>query len=374
MLNKLFFFGSLLCALTVQAQVSVLDYGAVPDGKTHCTAAFKKAVEASRDVYVPPGRFLVDRVALPERTYFHGAGDASVIILAKGTGVVEVGNFCKIANLYFTGEEKYSGVHEDNTSVALIQLGASHDILIGGIRMENYKNTGICSDHAADVRILNSHFEKLNVAMEFQFSSRVQVTGNRVVDIGRHGIQFWGNWKFENQGSEDFIFTDNYVKNGGGGAIWGCGTKRVVMTGNIVDGAEDVGLDLEWCSDSTITGNTVRNCENAGISLFYSCARVTIAGNTVINDRKIADPKAAWFVRAGIWLTDPNREKFKKDFGHRDVTIVGNTIYCTEGRRRAIWIGAESENITLAGNLLNGGECKGFQADPRDPLKVVKVK
>ena len=276
--------------------------------------------------------------------------------------------------LNFTGEEKYTAGHEDGTGVALIQLGGSHDIILDGIRVENYKNTGICTDHAADVRILNSHFEKLNVAILFQFSSRVQVSGNRVIEIGRHGIQFWGNWKFENQGSEDFIFTDNYVKNGGGGAIWGCGTKRVIMAGNIVDGAGDVGSIWNACADATITGNTVRNCENAGISLFFSCRRVSITGNTVINDRKISDPKAAWFVRSGIWLTDPNKATFKKDDGHRDVTIMGNTIYCAEGRRRAIWIGTGSENITLADNTLNGGECKGFEGNNENPLKVIKVK
>jgi len=75
-----------------------------------------------------------------------------------------------------------------------------------------------------------------------------------------------------------------WIDGPAGSCIWGTGAKRVVMNGNIADGAADVALDLEWCDDSVITGNTVRNFRNAGISLFYSCERIAITGNTVLND------------------------------------------------------------------------------------------
>ena len=134
--------------------------------------------------------------------------------------------------------------------------------------------------------------------------------------------------KWERQESQDLIFANNYVKNGGSGPIWGTGARRVIMANNIVDGANDIGLDLEWCADSVITGNTVRNAHEAGIALFYSCHRVSITGNTVINDMEITEGEAkrSWYVRSGIWLTYPNRDVFKNDFGHQDVTITGNTF------------------------------------------------
>jgi hypothetical protein len=68
---------------------------------------------------------------------------------------------------------------------------------------------------------------------------------NTVINARVHGIQFWGNWKFESKMMHDLLIANNYVKNGGGGAIWGTGATRVILTGNIVDGAHDVGLDLE---------------------------------------------------------------------------------------------------------------------------------
>jgi hypothetical protein len=100
----------------------------------------------------------------------------------------------------------------------------------------------------------------------------------------------------------------------------------------------------------------VRNCENGCISLFFSCKRVSITGNTVNNDRKIPDTKGGWYARAGIWLTYPNTKEFGGDTGHRDITISGNTIYCAEGERRAMWIASGADNITITGNTVRGGE------------------
>ncbi len=318
---------------------------------------------------------------LPDKTYLHGEGSASVIILAKGDGTIHVGNYCRVSNLSFTGEEKFKARHEDALNKAIVSLGASTGAEVDHIRIVDYSNTGVVTDHAADFRITDCHFEKINSAIQIQNSKRGLVSGNRVIDAAVHGIQFWGNWKFESKNCEDLIFSNNYVKNGGGGAIWGTGAVRVIMANNIIDGAEDVGLDLEWCDDSVIMGNTVRNCENGGISLFYSCRRITISGNTVINDRPIkpsefpaSDPRSKFFVRSGIWLTYPNKSTFKNDNGHREVTIVGNTIHCAEGERRAIWIGSESDEINIANNTLVGGEVKYGGKHNVHPLDLITVK
>jgi len=100
---------------------------------------------------------------------------------------------------------------------------------------------------------------------------------------------------------------------------------RQLMTGNIIDGATDVGLDLEWCEDSVITGN--------------------------------------------------NRETYKGDRGHRDVTIVGNTIDCLDdGPRRAMWIGSESDHITIPDNTIRGGEVKYGGQHNVHPLELITIR
>jgi len=55
----------------------------------------------------------------------------------------------------------------------------------------------------------------------------------------------------------------------------------VEISDNDVDGAGDVALDCEWCTDVVIARNVVRNGHNAGISLFLSCRDVLIAENAV---------------------------------------------------------------------------------------------
>jgi parallel beta-helix repeat protein len=122
-----------------------------------------------------------------------------------------------------------------------------------------------------------------------------------------------------------------------------------------------------------IVGNTVRNCKNAGISLFFTSRRITINGNTVINDYPFAEPPDGFWVRAGIWLTYTNREQFPNDSGHRDVTIVGNTIHCVDEWRRPIWIGKETGNLTVAWNTLTGGNPERFEAKLVQPLMSVNI-
>ncbi|MDP6152381.1 MAG: right-handed parallel beta-helix repeat-containing protein [Phycisphaeraceae bacterium] len=336
-------------------EIDVVSRGAKGDGVADDTAAFVAAFKAGLDVYVPAGTYLIDDLTLPENGYLHGAGRASTILLKSGEGAIRPGSGCRISNLHFTGQDAFDAKPAGNQGKALINIPQGHNITIDHVRIDNYRFTGLHTDHVTDLRITNSHFENLNWAIILVFSNRVLVQGNRVINTMQHGIQFWGNWKFERMEMSDLAFIGNYVKDGGNGAIWGTGARRVIMANNIIDGATDVGLDLEWCADSTITGNTVRNCVVAGIALFFASERVSITGNTVINDRPIDDPDAKWFVRAGIWLTPPNREKFKNDYGHRDVAIVGNTIHSPQdGSRRGMWIGSEVKNVTIESNALSG--------------------
>lgn len=78
--------------------VNVVDFGAVGDGQTDCTAAFKKAIGHGRvKVIVPEGVFITKGIKLPSWTYLQGAGKGvSTIKLhpqaGKGTRLVTNAN------------------------------------------------------------------------------------------------------------------------------------------------------------------------------------------------------------------------------------------------------------------------------------------
>jgi len=54
--------------------VNVLDYGADPTGTDDSTAAIQAAIDASSDVYIPEGDYLVtSQITIGSRTHISGA-------------------------------------------------------------------------------------------------------------------------------------------------------------------------------------------------------------------------------------------------------------------------------------------------------------
>ncbi|MEN2667006.1 glycosyl hydrolase family 28-related protein [Listeria aquatica] len=68
-------------------EVSVLDYGADPEGKIDSTLAFKRAMRrGGRIVYVPKGTFLISGLKVPSNTAIIGAGEElTTLLLIKET-------------------------------------------------------------------------------------------------------------------------------------------------------------------------------------------------------------------------------------------------------------------------------------------------
>lgn len=66
---------------TIQRRVNVVDYGAIGDGETDCTDAFKKAFgKGAVEVEVPAGIFVVHGLQLPSWTRLIGAGKERTVL------------------------------------------------------------------------------------------------------------------------------------------------------------------------------------------------------------------------------------------------------------------------------------------------------
>lgn len=66
---------------TINERVNVRDFGAVGDGETDCTEAFKKAIgKGAVEVKVPAGVFLVNGLQLPSWTRLIGAGKGRTVL------------------------------------------------------------------------------------------------------------------------------------------------------------------------------------------------------------------------------------------------------------------------------------------------------
>jgi len=82
----------------IKTEVNVVDYGAVGDGKTDCTAAFKKAIgQGQVKVVVPSGVFITKGIRLPSWTWLIGSGKGKTTIklhdkASKGTRLITNAN------------------------------------------------------------------------------------------------------------------------------------------------------------------------------------------------------------------------------------------------------------------------------------------
>lgn len=344
------------------AAVSVRDFGAKGNGKADDTAAFQAALaKCGGELFVPAGRYRVSNLHLPDGTIVRGVGVRSTITFAPDAEAALIpGNDCTVTDLHFVGA---AGDKSNAVQRGIVLLRDVRGVSLSRLTMDNSPRAGVFTDHAEYFRITDSHFKGVAVGISIVFSHHGIVSGNFVEDAKGHGMQFWGNWNFETKDVSDIVFSSNVIHNVGGGGIWGTGGVRIAVVGNTVDGAGDICIDYEWCQDSTISGNTVRNGKNAGLSLFFSCENVAISGNTVVVPEETAESvpklfpydktkKEGW-PYVGIWLTGPNTKKFPKDAGHRFIAITGNTVRVEGPKRPAVYIGEESQNVDLSGNVFS---------------------
>jgi len=335
--------------------VSLGDLGGVGDGKTDNSPIFQKAFNAGAEVIrVPAGDFAVSGLVAPAGTTIEGCGARSTLKPTANTlgNLLRLSDGCTLAHIRLCGfGAKMRGIY------------ASHadGIDVRDVTVEDFDGPAIDIDHVENMVVEGCAVTKAQRGINITFSQEIAIRNNIVKDCTDHGMEFWGNWKWQKREASDLQFSGNRVTNGGRGAIWGSGAERVLMSQNIVNGAEDVGLDLEWCTDSVIEGNIVIGAKNAGIALFFACEQVVIAGNTIAYSDPGSGPAQPgvsgsnrWKPSA-IWLTDPNRSIFPQDKGHRNIAITGNSIRCNAPNRGGIWIGAESEQVALSGNAVGGG-------------------
>ena len=329
---------------------SILAFGAKPDGSSDSTAAFQKAVEAGVSrIFIPEGVFAVKELVLPDNISITGCGENSCLIPFSEDQkfVIRGGNNARFSDFAVDCRgRKTQGLFFFRTG----------NVMIERVFVSNSGTFGINLDHVVDAVIRDCVIRATHTGIMQTYCSNLRTVRNTVLDSTKHGIQFWSqdHWRPQFR-TRNLWFCDNFVKNAssGEGGIWGVGVIGVVMSGNVVDGAKDVGLDLEWCEDAVVSGNVVRNTEHGGISLFFSCKNVTITGNTVYNNRIYAKEPEGYWVRAGIWLTYRNVKTFRNDTGHENITISGNTVINGPGKRRSVWIGC-GRNVLIRGNQFIG--------------------
>jgi nitrous oxidase accessory protein NosD len=333
---------------------------------------FVKAV--SRDdvqVVLKPGRYTLgpDPVELASGVKVEGNGTA-VLAAHEGTGVLIVlADGASLTGITVDGAGTRPGYVQD----CLIHAPrGTENVAIRAVQFLNSPRVCVLAESATGVVVEDCMFRDVYGGVHLLFSKQCRVEGNSILRARHHGIQVWGLWNWEERRSSDIVVRRNLVidvgrfegeekenDRNGGVAIWAAGAEKVRFEDNLVDGATDVGLDMEWCTDGEIVRNVSQRAKNGCISLFYSCVNVRIANNVVVNNWPYGeDTPEGWWSRAGIWLTPVNTDVFEQDSGHKRITITGNVVNCEPGpARRAIWLPqGDLSTVVIRDNVLSGGD------------------
>ncbi|MGA9468191.1 MAG: glycoside hydrolase family 55 protein [Exiguobacterium marinum] len=179
-----------------KSRVDVTNYGAVGDGNTDCTLAFRLALRSNRRVYVPPGVYIVRGIRLPSSCTLEGAGqDVTILKLSDrapkhrrllrnttpfaGNHHIEVSHLTLDWNVDRLGDVKRT-TSGDTTSSALTFAHVTY----GWVHHVTAKNAGL---HAFD--ITSPHYHYLGDGLRAANGSRyIHLNQLEAMNYGDDGI------------------------------------------------------------------------------------------------------------------------------------------------------------------------------------------
>lgn len=312
--------------------VNVMDFGAVGDGIADDTAAIQRAVNAAGrggTVLFPAGRTFktTSLITIPhDGVTLSGAG--AIITSASET---------QFRKFLFSGRTRgavlglrFECLYSATTAElgdATVDIIASSDVTVRDCEFNDIAESGI--------RITGA-------------SPRCKVEGNRFYR------NFCAIFVDDDGGSNQptkLQIKDNDIRTGLSTAAFSGGIKISgidgtsgyhVISGNVIDAAGEMGIEVQGPGDLTIEDNVVTGTVY-GISLSGS-RRVAVVGNQITICSFIALEVASDTV---------------------DISIFGNVIRQTESGARGIWVVSGSRNVTISGNRVDcTGDCIYLQGGP----------
>lgn len=307
------------------AAVNILDYGALASASDN-TLAIQAALDTGLDVYVPEGTFY----------------SAALTIDTNGQRIFGIGTLKAISTL---SDGILISISANVTDVVIenIVVDGNSSNRSGGTTTNSYEvvlNTNCDRTVIQNLTVKNAYGNAIGVYV----SDNVTVQNCEINGYGVNGIMFLQNCagalidgnNVIGTGTQNGIFINGQNTNG---------ATDVVINGNYVYGSGDFGIEVGNVfsgnhTNVSVTGNTVRDCVNAGIS-FRRVENGTITGNSV------KDVGAAVYGADGIFCTGDSGFMY-------GLTISGNTILTRSTAQVGIHV-TNYAQIAISGNNVEGG-------------------
>jgi hypothetical protein len=285
--------------------VNALDYGADPTGRVSSAAALDKAIDAARHqhkpVYVPAGRYQVNRHIVVDNVTIEGAGNWYTIFFgrqvtlskpaADGSVHTGVGFYGKYATAGGSSNVHLSGFAIEGDVRERIDLDQVNGV---GGALSNSTIDGLYIQHT-----------KVGMWLDGPMTN-LRITNNVIVDQIADGINF-------HTGVTDSVVSNNFIRNTGDDALamW---SEKTEDSGNTFDHNTVQtpvlanGIALYGGTDNTVSDNLIADPirEGSGIQLGSRFGAEAFTGHVWITDNttvRAGTYELNWNIGLGaIWL------------------------------------------------------------------------
>jgi uncharacterized secreted repeat protein (TIGR03808 family) len=257
--------------------------GATEDQSRQLQTALKQAAARGAPLLLPPGRYRIGGVLLPENARIVGVPGETHLVTANGQPMLIARNIdrAELAGLSFDGLDipatQRSGLLAAE-NVGELAVSACAFIKAGSV--------GLTLDRCGG-RVTANRFREMRDAALFSIDSKgLTVEQNRVEDCGNNGIQIWRN----QPGDDGSIVRGNHVfrvrTDGGGSGQNGNGISVFRAGGVIIEGNQLRDCAMTFIRNNSgsgvqMLGNQGRRCGEVGLYSEFAFEGAIIANNLV---------------------------------------------------------------------------------------------
>lgn len=342
---------------------NVIDFGAKGDGITNDSAAFARAINSgSKKVFIPKGRYLIQRVDL--RGDLEIFGESGTVVVQQTNSLGQVGAFeyrrtdgSTDGNIYIHDIEfeSQSSNNLNNAILFLVDtLSRVENVKIDRVKLTKQRGTGILFLNRFQDYLGIRNVSITNCSL---IGDPTQPTQSQAANL----VRFFGNHQIflpRNYGKvyyEGVSVTNCYAEYGRTLADMKRGGRNVIVYGNKAYNMYDIPFSIDGCYSGSIVSNTID--ADSTFFLTYGSSSIEVQGeNILVGSNQIRRSKVH-----GILITDYGYPD-EGGVGHnsRNITITGNSI------SRAGDMGIKTINVIgglISDNYINFAKTRSISID-----------
>ena len=305
----------------------------------------EKAIQAGGSLELPPGDYIASGIRIDRGLTIAGQGERTRLISTDDRPIFTIAatEAVTLRSLSFSGP----ALARD---AALVTATRSHGLLIDRCRFSDSPAGGLHLEGCGGA-VTGCHFSRIaTTALFARDSTGLDISGNRLEDIGNNGIQVWTSEPAE----DGTRVTSNHIlrvaakaggsgQNGNGINVYRAG--NVIVTGNRISDCAFSAIRNNSGSACLIADNAISRIAEVAIYCEFGFEGAVVSGN-ILND-----------VALGISITNFNE-------GGRLAAVTGNVIHKVTGGgsldyTRGVGIAAEADTA-ITGNVIDGAADTGI--------------